>query len=160
VVALTHQWLLRPTLVENYSSLTVFWVCLPFALCLIILRCQNCHLWNGLTPFWVTKEPCDEIDLAFFETVACWNLNSSSDLDSARRDTSKNTPPKFFPRLFGTCQFCEVKNPKSIFREICLLNLLHLACGYYVNGYLLIPRYPDDWKKLPHFFVVFGCPRL
>ena len=47
-----------------------FWVCLPFALCLIILRCQNCHLWNGLTPFWVTKRPCDEIDLAFFETAA------------------------------------------------------------------------------------------
>ena len=31
---------------------------------------QNCHLWKDLTPFWVTKGPHDEIDLAFVETTA------------------------------------------------------------------------------------------
>ena len=105
-----HYQLPRPTLVQNYSFLHFFWVHLPF--CIVgcnsqkSIKWRDCHLWNSLTPFWMTKGPHDEIDLTFFETMAHWNLNSDS--DSARQDMSKNTPLTFFPWLLGSSQFFDV----------------------------------------------------
>ena len=95
--------------------------------------------------FWVTKGPRDEIDLIFWDHGLLKHEFEFRIRLSKVRYIKKHTSE-------GSCQFFEVKNPKSIFREIHLLNLLHLACGYYFNGYLLIPRYLDGWKKTPKLF--------
>jgi len=90
----------------------------------------------------------------FFETAACWNLNLSSESDSARWDASKNTPPKFLCDFLGSCQFFEVNFQRD------LLAMSPFADSdsesEFAGAQTLLPPMPDCHTQQPLTFLCLG----
>ena len=148
----------------TFCSFHVFWVCLSFTLCVVILResikWQNCHLWNGLTLFWVTKGPCDEIDFAFFETAARWNLNLVQTQAQQGKICWKTHLRSFSHNFLGPANFLRSKTQNQISERSAHWSLFIWLVDTFLNG---IYQFHVIWmtgKKLPIFFVMFGCPWL